>query len=59
MEDFGLGDGWRLKNPSKREYTFLPGASVIIFFLSNNSIAQKLPLVWPDQNRRDWTQNNF
>ena len=46
MDDFGLGDGWRLKYPSKREYTvFSPvhrSFSRIDFFLLNNSISQKI-----------------
>ena len=46
MEDFGLSDGWRLKNPHKRDYTFLSGVhkslSRIDFFLINNSIISKI-----------------
>ena len=46
MEDFGLSDCWRLKNPQKREYTFLSSVhktfSRLDFFLINNSIVNKM-----------------
>uniref|UniRef100_A0A3Q1CLT5 Reverse transcriptase domain-containing protein n=1 Tax=Amphiprion ocellaris TaxID=80972 RepID=A0A3Q1CLT5_AMPOC len=46
MKDFGLDDVWRLKNPTKRDYTFFSPVhktfSRIDFFLLNNSIAHKV-----------------
>ena len=46
MKDFGLDDVWRLKNPTKRDYTFLSSMhqtfSRIDFFLTNNSITHKI-----------------
>lgn len=42
MSDIGLGDGWRLKNPNSREYTFYSPVhhtySRIDLFLTSNSI---------------------
>uniref|UniRef100_A0A3Q1BRK9 exodeoxyribonuclease III n=1 Tax=Amphiprion ocellaris TaxID=80972 RepID=A0A3Q1BRK9_AMPOC len=46
MKDFGLDDVWRLKNPTKRDYTFFSEVhktfSRLDFFLLNNSIAHKV-----------------
>ena len=46
MEDLGLGDGWRLQNPTSREYSFFSSVhksySRIDFFLLSNSIQSKL-----------------
>uniref|UniRef100_A0A8C5HQA3 Reverse transcriptase domain-containing protein n=1 Tax=Gouania willdenowi TaxID=441366 RepID=A0A8C5HQA3_GOUWI len=46
MEDLGIGDVWRLNNPTKKEYTFFSPVhksfSRIDFFLSNNSIVHKM-----------------
>lgn len=46
MEEIGLGDGWRLKHPNKREYTFFSSVhhsfSRIDLFLINNSITQNI-----------------
>ena len=46
MEDFGLGDGWRLKNPTKREYPLFSSVhksfSRIDFFLTNNSVTKQI-----------------
>lgn len=46
MSDFGLGDGWRLKHPTDREYSFFSPVhhsySRIDFFLTSNSIISKI-----------------
>ncbi len=42
MQDYGLGDGWRLNHPNQREYSYFShvhhSSSRIDFFLTSNSL---------------------